>query len=153
MQDAFAGGGCGQGEQLGGGTSGGRGRPSPVDRPNAGVDGLSPFFGGGGGAGRGRACSTGTAAFTGQQPHGDAWHAAAPAGGIAVTTVQSASRRHSATSDTRRATQRPASHTARKLLAGSGTTIAHATSSHAGALHRTAMQRCCAAFRFAALIA
>lgn len=123
-----------------------------MDRPKLGVDGFSPFFGGCGGAGRGRACSTGTAAFTGQQPHGEAWHAA-PAGGIAVTTVQSASLRHSATSEARRATQRPASHTARKLLGGSGTTIAHATSSHEGALHRTAMHRCCAAFRFAALIA
>lgn len=123
-----------------------------MDKPNAGVDGAALFFGGGVGAGRGRACSTGTTAFTGQQPHGDAKQAA-PAGGITDTTVQSASLRHSATSDTRRATQRPASHTARKLLAGSGTTIAQTTSSHAGALHRTAMHRCCAAFRFAALIA
>lgn len=48
----------GQGVQLGGGTSGVRGRPSPVDRPNGGVPFTSPFFGG---TGRGRACSTGTA--------------------------------------------------------------------------------------------
>ncbi|MEW6430778.1 MAG: hypothetical protein AB1730_04655 [Myxococcota bacterium] len=152
---ASAGGGDGQGEQPGGGTGGVLGRPSPVERPNVGdVPGASPFSGGSASCGVGfrRASSAGTAALTGQHPHGDAWQAA-PGGGDVVTTVQSAALRHSATSVVRRATHRPASHTARKLLAGSGTTIAHAASSQEGDLHRSAAQRCCAAFKPDALIA
>lgn len=67
--------------------------------------------------------------------------------------MQSASRRHSASSSARRATHRPASHTARKREAGSGTTIAQAISSHLRAAHRTWAHCCCAAWSFAALIA
>jgi LSD1 subclass zinc finger protein len=67
--------------------------------------------------------------------------------------VQSASTRHSGTSVTRRATQRPAWHTARKALSGSGTIIAHATSSHCSALQRTAMHMRCAACNASTLMA
>jgi len=70
-----AGGGWGHGAQLAGSGPGRVPVPVvPVDRPNA---GWPPFVFGGGvfvgvGGGGGRACSTGTATFVGQHPHGAA---------------------------------------------------------------------------------
>jgi hypothetical protein len=67
--------------------------------------------------------------------------------------VHSALLRHSADAAAGRATHRPASHTARKALGGSGTTAAHSTRSHGGAAHRTAAHRCCEACSAFTLIA
>jgi hypothetical protein len=88
--------------------------------------------------------------LTGQHPHGEAKQAD-PAGGDTCTTLHSASSRHSARAGF--ATHRPASHAARKLETGSGTTAAHTPPQDFVRSQSTTRQRSVTTFSAAALIA